>query len=593
MPGRRLRTLLSRLATDVGRPVPARTLIDALWPDEAPGDPANALQSLVSRLRRTLGDPGLVEQLPGGYRLGVKPDDVDAVRFARLAATGRAQLVAGSCAEASETLCEALALWRGDPLPDDESVEADGVRARLARAAAAGQGRPDRGRPQRPSPWGPGRPRRHHRRARAARRRAPVARGPHRAADARAGLARPAGGGAGRVREHPHLPGRHPGQRPVPRAARAAPGGAAGPGRRPGESPDQPAGRGHQLRRTRRGRSAGPTRCWPARAGWSPSSGPAAPARPGSPPRSRPAGSAGTADGVWFVELAPVGEADNVALAVLDGLGARELTADPLERAERPVRETHERILAALADSDALVVIDNCEHVVEAAATVVADILGHCPDVRLIATSREPLGIDGEALYPLTPLRLPEVGATAEQAGGSAAVRLLLDRARAAGAALVLDDDTVADVVEVVRRLDGLPLAIELAAARLRAMPVGGADPAPRRPLPAAHRRSAHGHASSPHPAGRRRVELGPALRRGARGGRALLGLRLGSQHGGRHSPVPGDRAGGGGGSCCSPWSTNPCWCPSQAASRRGSGCSRRCASTAPSSSPSRARSSK
>src|ERR671933_432413 len=83
--GRRLVALLVRLAMSPGRPVPVDVLADAVWPDDAPADPANALQSLVSRLRRALGDAAAVEQTPAGYRLGVAPEAVDAVRFDVLA----------------------------------------------------------------------------------------------------------------------------------------------------------------------------------------------------------------------------------------------------------------------------------------------------------------------------------------------------------------------------------------------------------------------------------------------------------------------------------------------------------------------------
>src|SRR5690349_17901493 len=116
--GRRLVALLVRLAMAPGRPVPVDVLADAVWPDGAPADPANALQSLVSRLRRALADAAAVEQTPAGYRLVVAPEAVDAARFDALAAQGRRLLAGGDPAAAAATLREALALWRGDPLPD-------------------------------------------------------------------------------------------------------------------------------------------------------------------------------------------------------------------------------------------------------------------------------------------------------------------------------------------------------------------------------------------------------------------------------------------------------------------------------------------
>src|SRR4051812_29725468 len=109
--GGRLRALLACLALDAPRPVTTGRLVDALWGKELPADHVHALQSLVSRLRRALGDGGLVAPTPGGYRLAVEPDAVDAHRFQRLAA-------AGSAAGDAELLREALALWRGPALAD-------------------------------------------------------------------------------------------------------------------------------------------------------------------------------------------------------------------------------------------------------------------------------------------------------------------------------------------------------------------------------------------------------------------------------------------------------------------------------------------
>ena len=142
VPGHRLRVLLGRLAAQVPRPVGADVLIDLLWPGAAPADPPNSLQSLVSRLRRVVGDPAAVLQTPGGYRLAVDPEDVDAVRFARLADRGHAELAAGSPGAAVDTLREALDCWRGNPLPDDESADALVLRSRLAERHA--QARLDR-----------------------------------------------------------------------------------------------------------------------------------------------------------------------------------------------------------------------------------------------------------------------------------------------------------------------------------------------------------------------------------------------------------------------------------------------------------------
>ena len=111
--GARLRGLLIRLAVDVPRPVSQATLVEALWGDEPPLDPANALQSLVSRLRRGLGDSNLVIQMPGGYRLHVPREDVDMHRFADAARRGRAALRSGDIEAAATVLREALDSWHG------------------------------------------------------------------------------------------------------------------------------------------------------------------------------------------------------------------------------------------------------------------------------------------------------------------------------------------------------------------------------------------------------------------------------------------------------------------------------------------------
>jgi DNA-binding SARP family transcriptional activator len=114
IPGQRLPALLTRLAIDPGRVVASAQLVEAVWQDDPPAGAANALQSLVSRLRRLL--PGLVDSSPAGYRLAVEPEAVDATRFEALARAGRAELAAGRPADAATTLRRALALWRGPAL---------------------------------------------------------------------------------------------------------------------------------------------------------------------------------------------------------------------------------------------------------------------------------------------------------------------------------------------------------------------------------------------------------------------------------------------------------------------------------------------
>ena len=114
--GARLLALLARLALDPGRIVTVDALVDSLWGETPPGGAVNALQSLVSRLRRALGAPGLIESQPAGYRLVARAEDVDAHRFERLATEGRRTLAAGAPGRASEVLTEGLDLWRGPAL---------------------------------------------------------------------------------------------------------------------------------------------------------------------------------------------------------------------------------------------------------------------------------------------------------------------------------------------------------------------------------------------------------------------------------------------------------------------------------------------
>ena len=169
----------------------------------------------------------------------------------------------------------------------------------------------------------------------------------------------------------------------------------------------------------------------------------------------------GFGDGVWLVELAAVLDEDAVVPAISRALGLA-------GRSGPPVLET---LLDALAPQDALIVLDNCEHLIGGCAKAAEAIVRRCPRVHLLATSREPLRIAGETVYRVPPLSLPGPGVVDPAAAASCdAVALFVDRARAQGADLRVDEQTAPLVVSICRRLDGLPLAIELAAARLRAL---------------------------------------------------------------------------------------------------------------------------
>ena len=169
------------------------------------------------------------------------------------------------------------------------------------------------------------------------------------------------------------------------------------------------------------------------------------------------------ADGVWLAELASVRDPALVPAVVAAALGVRDQPGVGVPAAEAIAR--------VLARQQLLLVLDNCEHVIAAAAGLCAGLLSACDDVRVLATSREPLRVAGEAGYRLAPLTLPGPGDAAD-GEGSEAVALFADRARRADMRFALDRETGPAVAQLVTRLDGMPLAIELAAARVEALGV-------------------------------------------------------------------------------------------------------------------------
>ena len=175
--------------------------------------------------------------------------------------------------------------------------------------------------------------------------------------------------------------------------------------------------------------------------------------------------------GVQVATLAPLDEPSDLAQSVAHGLGIRERTISGGTGPVTP-RDALTRLADGLSGPPSLLVLDNCEHLVEAAAELAEDLLLRCPQLHVLATSREPLGIVGEVLSPVQPLDRPEPGTDAAAAMTMSAVRLFSDRAAAVQPGFVVDASNVEAVIEVCRRLDGLPLAIELAAARLRTMGV-------------------------------------------------------------------------------------------------------------------------
>ncbi|MEV0350972.1 BTAD domain-containing putative transcriptional regulator [Nonomuraea sp. NPDC050680] len=420
--GVRLRALLIRLALEPDRTVSVQALTEALWPDGDVDEPRHALQSLVSRLRRVL--PAVLCTEPAGYRLEA---EVDAIAFERLAREGRAVLHAGRPHDAVGVLDEALALWRGEPLADVADLP-------FARAAAvcleelrlgAVEDRAEAG-------LAIGEPpvmeeiraliARHPLRERlrillvgtlAAKGRTAEALAAF--ADYRRLIVDELGADPGPELRELHLrllrdePARRRGNLPVALTGLV------------GRDDD----RGRVAERLDRARLV--TLVGPGGVGKT---------------RLATAVVGHLAEPAWLVELASVRDPRDVPHAVAASLG---LPASP---------DAMDRIVEVLRD--AVVILDNCEHVLEAAAALAERLLGRCAGLRVLATSREALGLPGEAVYTVAPL--DEV----------AAVWLFTERARAARP----DFAPSGQVAEICRRLDGLPLAIELAAARLRSMPL-------------------------------------------------------------------------------------------------------------------------
>ncbi|MDX1658622.1 MAG: BTAD domain-containing putative transcriptional regulator [Nitriliruptorales bacterium] len=164
--------------------------------------------------------------------------------------------------------------------------------------------------------------------------------------------------------------------------------------------------------------------------------------------------------GVWRVELAPLTDPDAITKTVATALSVP-------ERPDQPLRDT---LVAFLRDRDLLLVLDNCEHLLDPAARLVTDLLTGCPELRVLATSREGLGVPGEMLRPLRSLTVPDPDADPDEMGTVASVRLFIDRASEVDPAFALSPGNADAVAGICRQLDGIPLAIELAAARTAAL---------------------------------------------------------------------------------------------------------------------------
>ncbi len=453
VPGPRLRALLIALALEPGRLVPRATLVDWIWGERPPSDAVNALQRLVSRLRKALPD-GSVQGQTGGYRLTVEPGAVDAVRFERLLGQARSGEDPGRVL----LLREAVALWRGPAMHDvglQESAAFDAAVTRLEMLrltaledrfeaeVSVGHGARLVAELTDAVAANPLRER-----LVAALMRAHVAAGRDTEAllayqRAREALADELG-----VDPSPELSALHGallrgelGRREAARKTNVRAELTSFVGRDADVAVARELIAEHRLT----------TLIGPGGAGKTRLATETARSLLGDLP-----------DGAWLVELASIGADGDVALSTLDGLGLRDALLG-----ETPDADLTDRLIAAVRGREALLILDNCEHVIESAAVFADRVLGECPRLRILATSREPLGITGEALWLVEPLALPAGDAGLGEIESSPAVQLLRDRAGAVRKDLVVDAETM---VRVCRALDGMPLAIELAAARLRTM---------------------------------------------------------------------------------------------------------------------------
>ena len=449
--GPRPRAVLALLVLEAGRVVPADRLVEDVWRGSPPPGAAKTLRSYISRLRALLTPDAALAARGGGYVLDADPDLVDAVRFERLVGAGQAVLSRGEAAAAADRFRQALALWRGPALADLRVVEP------LAREAArleelrlvAVEGRIEAdvelgrhadvtgelesmvaGYPLRERLW---------------RLQVLALYRSERQADALAAYRRARDLMATELGLEPGEELRRLEQavlrQEVPAAAPPARGNLPAP-------LTSFVGRAQELARVEE--LLGGARLVTLTG-------------TGGTGKTRLAVEAGArlagrfSDGVWLAELAGVADPGLVGVQVMSALGVRQAGGVPVQEA----------LIWRLRPAELLLVLDNCEHLLNPCAELAGVLLRAAPGLRVLATSREPLGIPGEVACAVSPLGLPpETGGT-QEAGQAPAVRLFLDRAMAARGGASGGVAPVAVAERICRKLDGLPLAIELAAARL------------------------------------------------------------------------------------------------------------------------------
>ena len=447
VPGSKRRAVLALLAMAAPEVASADRLVDGVWPDEPPASGRAALQSHVSRLRRHLGPhASRLTRTDAGYRLALAAGELDAARFAALVDDARG-LAAGDPGAASALLVEARRLWRGAPLEELRDVTPVAAWARALTEAWLGacdllaecllrQGDPG---------------------GAAAATADALAAEPHREASARLLLRALAAGG----RSAEALRAGHEFRRRLvedtgldaspllAEVERQIAGGTVTvrPPHPPRPAPADPfLGREAEVSGLRRLLVAERL---------------VTIVGPGGVGKTRlaieVARRAPPATTVTFVDLSPLTDPASAPDVLARALGLESSKGDPLDRS-----------VAYLAHGEHLVVVDNCEHVLDAARNLVARLLAGCAGLTVLATSRERLGLAGEQTSRLAPLPMPSVGD--QDVADVASVALFLDRARRARPEFAPDAAQLAAICRVVRALDGLPLAVELAAGRLSSL---------------------------------------------------------------------------------------------------------------------------
>jgi predicted ATPase/DNA-binding SARP family transcriptional activator len=449
--------LLLALALEHGRGIGAVRAVDEVWPDAPPASGRAALQTLVSRLRSAHG-AGLLVSTATGYALGVDPADVDLHRATAAAEQAREALAGGDPGTAERTAGAALALWTGEPgtgataepLLAALAVRAEGVRRDLLRLRT--RALLDLGDPGAVAS------------ADALSEIAPLDDGAHllrmRALHA-AGRTSEAVAAFAEYRERlrdtlgtdpaPEVATFHvellsePSAAPVPASSSRVLGLRVAPNALIGRDADVAAVVGLL--------GAAPVVTVLGTGGLGKTRLVQEVARR----------SVGRFGAVYVTELSAVREQADVGTVLAEALRAGE-SAVRLGMAEARVRILRDRVVDRLSEQPTLLVLDNCEHVLDEVAGWVADLIGTVPGLQVLVTSRAPLGVAGERVHPLEPLPARE-----PDGAPGPAVRLFTERATAVRPGLTLPADVVARLCD---RLDGLPLAIELAAARTRSLTV-------------------------------------------------------------------------------------------------------------------------